>query len=121
MAKKTPLPLPTFLIDVDDKTDEILRKSIAEFSGQVTVLESAIGALVIGQHYGTRVLLLTHGQATIKKYEAALGIKYTDHCPERGSLSEKSIGLKFADKLGGFWKVVTGKVKVEKKAWLDNE
>jgi len=121
MTKKESFPIPMVILDVDKETDLVLRKSIAEFRGQMSVLESAFGALIMGQHYGTRVLLMCHGQATLKKYEGVLGIKFSDHCPERGILANKSRGLNIADKLGGFWKVVTGKVKVDKKAWVGDE
>lgn len=90
--------------------DSIIKQATFNFKGNATTLESSIGALVLGQIYGWRVLRMMHGSNTYVKYEKILGVKFKDVCPDRGPLSERSFGLRVADKLGGFWKVVTGKV-----------
>ena len=115
MPKKTPPKPLSPLLEVDKELDEKLCKCISDFSGQVTVLESAIGTLVIGQHYGMEVVRMAHSPATLRKYQKVLDIKYADHCPETTPLTRKSVGVKVAEKLGGVWKVITGKVKVEGK------
>lgn len=117
--KVQPAPLAELLLLNKEQNDHLSRV-VAEYRGQVPVLESALGALIVGQHYGTRILQLAHGQATLKKYETILGMSFADLCPEKGRFAYKSIGLKAAEKLGGFWKVVTGKEKVERKGEVDD-
>jgi hypothetical protein len=117
--KRTDIPPPDFVLTLNKDQSKAVQVAIREFHGQIDVLESALGALIIGQHYGSRVLQMVHSPATIRKYESVIGLTYTDLCPERGTLAFKSIGLSMADKLGGFWKVVTGKVKVERKNWAN--
>ena len=117
--KTPPAPLAELIL-LDQALNDHLSRVLAEYKGQVPVLESALGALIVGQHYGTRVLQLAHGQATLKKYEAILGKSFSELCPEKGRFAYKSIGLKAAEALGGFWKVVMGKVKVERKNEVDN-
>ena len=55
-----------------------------------TELESAIGALVMGQLFGYRVLELVHSFYTRKKYCEILGIKsLRDFCPAHGPYSDR--------------------------------
>lgn len=90
--------------------EEIAKEAALNYKGSGNILESAIGAMYVGQIYGWKVLRMIHGSNTYVKYEKILGVKFKDICPDRGPLASNSIGLKIADKLGGFWKVATGKV-----------
>ena len=73
-----------------------------------------MGALILGQHFGTRGLRMMHSPSTYRKYEGILGIKFEDHCPERTHQSRKLAGIKVADRLGAFWDVVMGRVPESK-------
>lgn len=84
---------------------------IDDFEGDITRLEKAIGMYHVGYQFGWRVLLLIHDKKTIRKYEETLGIDIREEFPERGPLSTRSRALKYADKIGNFWKVVRGGVK----------
>ena len=117
IPRKPVLPL----LDIDADMDTHLCQKVADFQGQVNVLESAIGALVLGKQFGLDVLRMVHSPATLRKYESALDISYKEHCPVRTRLSTKSTGLKAADALGGIWKVITGKVTVKGKGDVTNE
>lgn len=108
------------LIDLTESETEVLETAINEFQGQLGVLESAAGALIVGQKFGWRVLQIAHSQTTLKKYEKILGLKFKDVCPERTELSKKSIGLRIADKLKSFWAVALGKTPVKNKDCLDS-
>ena len=119
MAKKSLKPMPDFFVLDDPEVEKRLCKVIADFQGPATQLESALGALILGQHMGTRALKMIHSPSTYRKYEALLGIKYEDFCEERTRLSVKLIGIKIADKIGAFWDVVMGRHKVEKKGWME--
>jgi len=96
----------------------IANKASSEFTGLVDELEKAIGMLFLGRLVGWKVLVLVHNKRTIRKYEDILGIKVREFFPEEGPLSRKSIGLKVAEKLGSFWKAVSGEVKIENRREL---
>jgi hypothetical protein len=85
------------------------------FGGQIDELESAIGMLFLGRLFGWKVLVLVHNKRTIRKYEQILGIDVRKAFPEVGPLASKSVGLSVVDKLGEFWKAVSGDVKVPDK------
>ena len=87
---------------------KVIEKASEEYSGDVTILESAIGALIIGRTYGWRVLRLVHGSSSYARYERILEIKFNSACPERTELSKKSLALKVVDTVGDFWAVATG-------------
>jgi hypothetical protein len=118
MVTKKHIPM-TKLLEIDDATNQHLCRLMAQMEGDSIALESALGALVLGQHYGTRALQMIHSPATLRKYEKILGIKYSDHGPARTSMSTKIRGIKVADKLGAFWKVVMGHERVEKKHYAE--
>ncbi len=91
---------------------EIADKAIRERGGDLTELESALGMLLLGHHFGWKVLYLIHTKKTIRKYEEMLDIKIRDLFPERGPSSPRSYGLALADKFTNFWKVVSGEIKI---------
>jgi hypothetical protein len=109
------------LINLDKEQEQQVEQAIKQFRGRLSVIEMSVGALVIGQRYGWRVLKLVHSPMTIKKYEKVLGLKFTEVCPERTELTHKSVGLAIADKLGSFWAVATGKKKVKGKDEIGNK
>ena len=93
-----------------------------EFRGVGTTLESALGALIIGQYFGWRVLKLMHNPATYRRYEKTLGIEFKNVCPEITELGKKkSIGYAITEKLGSFWAVVMGRRKVPEKGMIANK
>lgn len=91
---------------------EIQDCAIRDHRGQIDELESALGMLHIGHHFGWKVLYLIHSKKTVRKYEDILGIKIREFFPERGPSSPRSVGLAFADKVSNFWKVVSGDIKI---------
>ena len=93
--------------------ERIEREAIANFSGQVHGLESALGLLRIGHHFGWRVLVLVHSKRTLRKYEDILGINIREYFPEEGPGVSRSMGYTIAKKLGNFWKAVSGDVKID--------
>lgn len=117
MAKKKDVPPdPIYpLLDLPADVDKQLCERIAAFSGQGDVLSSALGALIVSRHLGMDGLRVMHSPATLRKYEKALGISYKDYCEKRTPLSRKIFGVRAADKLGGLWKIVTGKTAVKGK------
>lgn len=89
--------------------------AVASFSGSLEELEKAIGMLMIGYHFGWKVLLLVHSKRTIKKYETILDIDVKEFFPAEGRSAQRSIGLDIAKQIGNFWQVVSGDIKVENR------
>jgi hypothetical protein len=113
---------PRKLLDLDDATEQRILQNMKEFRGIGTTLESALGALIIGQFFGWRVLKLMHNPATYRKYEKVLGIEFKEVCKEITEFGEKkSIGYAITKKLGSFWAVVMGKRKVADKGLIADQ
>ncbi len=89
--------------------------AIANFKGDLVQLESALGLLYIGHHFGWKVLYIIHSKRTIRNYENILGIKIRNVFPETGPSSYRSNGYRAAEKFSNFWKVVGGEFKIENK------
>ncbi|ADI30914.1 hypothetical protein [Methylotenera versatilis] len=89
--------------------------AISNFSGMLDELESALGMLRIGHHFGWRTLYILHSKKTIRKYEEILDIKIRDVFAEEGPSAERSIGLALAKKATNFWKAVSGEFKIENR------
>lgn len=98
---------------------EIEENAIAGFTGQLDELESALGMLLMGHHFGWKVLYLIHSKKTVRKYEDILGVKIRDIFHETGPSSDRSVGLALAMKASNFWKVVSGEQKIENLRKID--
>lgn len=94
------------LLDAD--LEHLMKSAAYDFSGNMQILQNAFGALCIGRIYGWRVLRLVLDKGSYSKYQKLLNIKFSEACPERGVLSDRSVALGIADEVGGFWKMVTG-------------
>jgi len=103
---------------LDEETMEQLDKAMKEYKGNGITLESALGAVLIGQVYGWRVLKMMHNPTTYAKYEKILGIKYRDICKEETQYTKRNAGMKVAAKLKIFWEIVKGQHKVKDKGHL---
>ena len=101
--------------DQKAQLDDIIDRSISGAQGQLDELESALGMLLIGHHFGWKVLYLVHSKRTIRKYEDILGIKIREIFPEIGPSSPRSVGLAVAEKYPNFWKVVSGEIKIPRR------
>lgn len=99
----------------------IEREAIVRFSGDITELEAALGVLRIGQHFGWRVLVLIHNKRTLRKYEQILAINIREFFPAEGPSHERSVGYGWAKKIGNFWKVVSGAIKIEDRRTIADD
>jgi hypothetical protein len=99
-----------------DEQNSIITKNTQLFKGHMNILSAALGAIVLGHQYGWRVLKIVHSPATLKKYETIIGLKYEEICPETTELSDRNVGFRIYKKIGAFWKIVLGHVKVENKS-----
>ena len=94
--------------------------AVANFSGSLEELEKALGMLIIGYHFGWKVLLLVHSKRTIKKYEKILEIDIKEFFPAEGRSSQRSMGLDLAKQIGNFWQVVSGDIKVDNRRHIED-
>lgn len=99
----------------------IIDRAVDRFDGDLDELESAIGMLMLGRHYGWRVVLLIHSPSTIRKYLKILGLpNLRGVLPEVGVLAHRSRAWRLVEGTSNFWKVVRGQLggvrsgKVEK-------
>lgn len=90
---------------------EIECKAIAKFAGNFDELEAALGVLHLGDHIGWKPLVLIHNKRTIRKFEEILDINIRELFPDEGPSASRSLGYKIAQKIGNFWKAVSGEVK----------
>lgn len=93
---------------------------VASFSGSLEDLEKAIGMMIVGYHFGWKVLLLVHSKRTIKKYEKILDIDIKEFFPAEGRSANRSIGLDIAKQIGNFWQVVSGDIKVDNRRDIED-
>lgn len=88
----------------------IVDRAVDEFNGDLDELESAIGMLVFGRHYGWRVMLLIHSPNTIRNLLKILGIKAcATYCP-KWACSPTLNAWRLVDGTQNFWKVVRGQI-----------
>jgi len=92
--------------------DEIEANAIADYQGDLADLESALGMLRIGHHFGWKVLYVIHSKQTIRKYEDILQIRIRDIFDETGPSSYRSNGFRLVETLSNFWKAIGGEVKI---------
>lgn len=99
----------------EERLREIEASAIARFQGDITQLESILGMLRIGHHFGWRVLYMIHSKKTIRNYEEMLEISIRDVFPETGPSSYRSLGFNIAQRFSNFWKVAGGDIKIPKR------
>lgn len=97
---------------------KLIEDGTLEYAGNFDELEKSIGMLMIGRLVGWKVLALIHNRRTILKYEQILGIKIKEEFPEVGPLANKSVAYEIVEKLGNFWKAVSGEVSVANRREL---
>lgn len=95
-------------------------EAVKNYSGMSDQLAAALGALALGEYLGWRGLLFVHDRRTLKRYEEILGLEFKEVLPEKTDYTERLLGYRIADKIGKFWAVVKGEVRVpEGKGFMD--
>lgn len=89
---------------------EMLDCAIKSYKGDSRVLESAIGAFVVGRLIGWKPLALIHTHTTFRKYENLLGVNFSEVLPDVGPLAHKSLAWQVAKSIGRFWDVVKNRL-----------
>ncbi len=103
------------LVVFPDDSTLTIKNALNNYSGDFTVLESAIGAFFLGFCLGWRPLVVIHSPKTIKRYEKILSVDFKSIMPEVTDLSDRSKGYEIAKQLDNFWLAVTGNVAVEER------
>lgn len=107
LAKLTP--------EQDAELRQIEGDAIANYHGDMTQLEAALGMLRMGHHYGWKVLYIVHSKKTVRNYEEILKIRIRDIFPETGPSSYRSFGFNLAERFSNFWKVAGGDIKIPRR------
>lgn len=96
------------------------QNAILNYSGDVDMLNSALGMLFTGHHYGRRFLYIVHSKRTVRKYEKVLNIKVNKYFQPTGPLSHRSAELIEANKHSNFWKCVSVDIQIPNKKLITN-
>lgn len=99
----------------EEQLKKIEIEAIADFQGDLSQLEAALGMLRLGHHVGWKVLYIVHSKKTIRTYEDILKIRVRDLFDETGPSSYRSFGFALAQKFSNFWKVAGGDIKISRR------
>jgi hypothetical protein len=88
------------------------------YTGDVTVFESAVGALLVGRLIGYDGLRVLHSWRTLRNYEDLLGLEggFKSVLKTRTSDSRRLNGVRRADTFAAFWKALGAGVASEPDA-----
>ena len=92
--------------------DRIEAQAIADFKGDLHDLESALGMLRLGHHFGWKVIYIIHSKSTVRKYEQILTgdskdeVRVRDLFKPEGPSSYRSMGFQVVQKVSNFWRVI---------------
>ena len=101
-----------------EELSRIGEAAIANFKGVPDELESALGMLYMGHHFGWKVIYLMHSKFTVRKYEKILDIKVRKLFEATGPSSYRCFAFRVSEAASNFWKVVSGEsedVKIKRK------
>ena len=97
---------------------KMIDKATADFKGDITELEAAIGLLFVSEHMGWKPMLLVHDPRTVKKYEDHLRLgdrnfsyRTPGLLPEVGPKAMKLNAWRLVQKGLNFWRAVRGQEK----------
>lgn len=85
--------------------------AVDRFYGDLDELERAIGMVMVGRHYGWRVLLLAHSPKTVRDRCRLLGLdSIRTATPELGVLAHRSVALSRVLGTIHYWQAVRRQV-----------
>lgn len=94
----------------DDELLKIIDDAIERYQGNATVLEGAVGALMVGRLVGWKPLVMIHAKPTIKRYEKVLDVDFRMVLRPDGCLARKSVAWRVVEAGKHFWDVVNNRV-----------
>lgn len=95
----------------DEELSEKVEQLAKEYKGQLDDLYAVVGMIVIGRHFGWKVIRLTSRRGHWALANKLFG-DVKKLLPERGLYAHRSVGLQIADTLGKFWEIVRGTVSL---------
>ena len=105
---KTPIPSDQVAMDRYRFMDQVIRQP----GTNIDELERALGMYMVGHHFGWKVLHVIHSRATIRKYEAILGISVIDTFDEVGPDADRTNAYKIIQSVSSFWAWIVGHEKL---------
>jgi hypothetical protein len=102
-------------VEFPREVDSTIKKAFDNYKGDLTVLESAIGAMFLGSIIGWKPIVIIHSPRTVKRYEQILGVKFKEFLPDETDISDRSKGYELAMMLDNFWQGVTGNASIENR------
>jgi hypothetical protein len=107
-TKRKIVPLPISASDI-----ERITQAIDRYSGDVRVLESAVGAYILGQAYGWRGLWVFHSHRTLCRYAEVLGFvdvrAFKAMFPESAQYTNTLNLIRLMNGFSDFWQVLAEK------------
>lgn len=94
----------------NDELLKIVDDAIERYHGDCTVLETAVGALLVGRIIGWKPLFVIHANPTIKRYEQVLQVSFREVLPDVGRRADKSLAWRVVEAGKHFWDVVRARV-----------
>jgi hypothetical protein len=89
-----------------------LYESVARYQGRADVLRNALGATIMAQFMGWRVVKMLYGATVYKKYQKIVGIDFESYFPEEARSARKSSAYRVWKETDRFWDIVTNRVPV---------
>jgi len=101
------------MIDEKELNDKI-EKVCNDFEGQLDDLYSCVGFMVVGRHYGWRVMRLVSSRRHWSLASKHFGDP-KELLPEKGDCYSKSIGMRIIDQAGDYWSFIRGQKSLDQR------
>lgn len=99
------------LIHEDDLM--IICRAWEKYEGSTEVIESAIGALIVGRLAGYDALRMVHSWKTLKNYEEKLGVSFKEILNATTPDTDRIGGIRRAKKFKALWRALAAGVGSE--------
>ena len=96
----------------DEEFNQKIETVCSGFSGQLDDLYAVVGMMVVGRHYGWKVMRLVSRRGHWAMATELFGDPKLLML-ERGRFWEKSVGLKFVDSVGDYWAFIRGHKSID--------
>lgn len=96
------------MIPTDEELMTKIENALKEYQGPADNFYEAVGMVVVGRLTGWRVMRLVSSRRCWSMATRIFGDP-KEWMPKDGDYGYKSLGLKIAERLGGYWDFVSGK------------
>lgn len=105
-------------VSLSPDATKVIANAINNYSGDFTVLESAIGAYILAHYLGHEPMSIIHSPVTLRKWAKILDIRWAEHFPAVGPVAERSTGYCWAQKIKAVKAAIHGDVSVPDRRTL---